>query len=149
VVSEKKKQEAVRDVSPNGDVKKVGRPSNYKPEYGDEIISLMERGFSLTASAAKVGFTKHTIYYWMEHYPQFSDAMQKAKGLRQFFLENKLLETKNGAEVNAAKWALACACPDDWRERKEVEVHVTGGMAERLEAAKAALQQLSEDESGR
>jgi len=123
-----------------------GRPSGYKPEYGDEIIALMERGFSLTASAAKVGFSKQTIYSWMEQFPEFLDAMQQARGLRQFFLEDKLLSTKNGAEVNAAKWALACACPDDWRERKEIDVTVNGSMADRLEAAKAAL--LSEDENG-
>jgi len=119
--------------------RRPGQPTGYKPEYGDEIIALMERGFSLTASAAKVGFTKQTIYNWMETHVEFFDAMQKAKELRQYFLENKLLETRNGAEVNAAKWALACSAPDDWRERREVEVHVTGSIAERLETAKAAL----------
>jgi len=119
-----------------------GQPSGYKVEYGEEIIGLMERGFSLTAAAAKVGFSKQTIYNWMEAHTDFFDAMQRAKGLRQFFLEDKLLSTKNGAEVNAAKWALACAFPDDWRERREVEVTVNGSLAQRLEAASAALAQM-------
>jgi len=116
-----------------------GRPSGYRPEYGDEIIALMEKGFSLTAAAAKIGFCRDTIYSWMEVHQEFSDSMRRARGLRQYFLEEKLLTTNNGAVVNAYKFALACACPDDWREKKEVDVHVSGSLSERLDAAKAAF----------
>jgi len=117
-----------------------GQPTGYRPEYGGEMIALMSQGFSLTASAAKIGFTKQTIHNWMAAHPEFLDAMNQARGLRQYFLEDKLLSTQNGAAVNACKYALACAFPDDWRERKEIDVNVSGSLAERLEAAKAAIE---------
>jgi len=117
-----------------------GQPTGYRPEYADEMIALMEKGFSLTASAAKIGFAKQTIHNWMAAHPEFLDAMNQARGLRQYFLEDKLLSTTNGAVVNAYKFALACSSPDDWRERKEIDVNVSGSLADRLEAAKAAIE---------
>jgi hypothetical protein len=122
----------------------AGRPTDYKPAYGDEIISLMATGLSLTAAAADLGFHRDTIYAWAEKHPEFSDALKLAKAKRVLCLEKDLLTAKDGPVVTSRIFALKNADPTEWRE-KQVTEHVgkDGGPIETVNVSasrrKAAL----------
>lgn len=94
-----------------------GRPSTYKPEFGNEMISLMAEGLSLTAAAAELGFHRDTIYEWAKVHPEFSDAVKLAKGKRILKLERDMLGAKDGPIVTARIFALKNADPEEWREK--------------------------------
>lgn len=100
----------------------AGRPSEYTPALGNEIIELMATGLSLTAAAAELGFHRDTIYDWAGKYPEFSDACKKARGKRTLFLERRLLSADSSPVVTSSIFALKNACPDEWREKHEVGV---------------------------
>lgn len=107
-----------------------GRPSDYRGEYCDAVISFMAQGYSLTAFAGHIGQARDTIYEWMRAHREFSDAVNRARPARVAALETKLLTARRGGEVAASIFALKNADPTEWREvRTTQHVHA---IAERL-----------------
>lgn len=107
----------------------AGRPTDYKPEYGEEILSLMATGLSLAASAAELGFHRQRVYEWMERHPEFADTVKLAQVKRQLFLERRLLSADAGPVVTSTIFALKNAGPEDWRDKREHELTGADGGA--------------------
>lgn len=100
--------------------RKLGRPTKYKPEFGERIIELMSQGYSLAAAAADLEVGRSTVYKWIDEHPDFAGLVEIAKVRRLQKLETDLLETKLGPVVTSRIFALKNASPD-WREKSEVE----------------------------
>lgn len=117
-----------------------GRPTDFKPAYGDEILALMATGLSLAASAAELGFHRQRVYEWMERHPEFADTVKLAQAKRQLFLERRLLSAVDGPVVTSSIFALKNAGPEDWRDKREVEHsgEMTVATKEQRDAAVAA-----------
>lgn len=99
----------------------AGRPTDFKPQYGEEILTLMATGLSLAASAAELGFHRQRVYEWMDRHPEFADTVKLAQVKRQLFLERRLLSAEVGPVVTSTIFALKNAGPEDWRDKREVE----------------------------
>lgn len=99
----------------------AGRPTDFTPSMGDEILSLMASGLSLAASAADLGIHRQRVYEWMERHPEFADTVKLAQAKRQLFLERRLLSADAGPVVTSTIFALKNAGPEDWRDKREVE----------------------------
>ena len=100
----------------------VGRPTDFKPAMGDEILSLMSEGLSLAASAAVIGIHRQRVYEWMERHPEFADTVKLAQVKRQLFLERRLLSADTGPVVTSTIFALKNAGPEDWRDKVSQEL---------------------------
>jgi len=109
-----------------------GRPSGYTEEACDVIIALMERGYSLTAAAGGMRITRSTLHNWMKQHPEFLEAVELGKSLRVYKLETDMLASENSAVVNARRFALVNAAPEEWREKQAVDVDVAAGSPLRL-----------------
>lgn len=99
----------------------AGRPTDFTPSMGEEILSLMASGLSLAASAADLGIHRQRVYEWMERHPEFADTVKLAQAKRQLFLERRLLSAEVGPVVTSTIFALKNAGPEDWRDKREVE----------------------------
>ena len=99
----------------------VGRPTDFKPAMGEEILQLMASGLSLAASAAELGIHRQRVYEWMERHPDFADTVKLAQAKRQLFLERRLLTAEQGPVVTSTIFALKNAGPEDWRDKQETE----------------------------
>ena len=103
-----------------------GRPSRYTPEIGLTVEAIMRKGLSLTAAAGALGFARQTFHNWMVRHPEFLDAVNRGKAGRVYKLESDMLDTESGAVVNARRFALVNAAPEEWREKREVETKTAG-----------------------
>lgn len=101
--------------------KRTGRPTDFKPAYGEEILNLMADGLSLAAAAAELGIHRQRVYEWEEKHPEFADTIKLAKSKRQLFLERRLLNAKEGPVVTSSIFALKNAAGEDWRDKQELE----------------------------
>lgn len=101
----------------------AGRPSEYKPAYCDEVVSLMATGLSLTAAMGELGFHRNTAMLWAKAHPEFMCAIEKGQAKRTLYLERTMLDCDIGPRVTARIFALKNAAPDEWRE-KVVNEHV-------------------------
>lgn len=60
-----------------------GRPSKYKPEYCDQLLSHMKQGLSFDSFAGTIGVAASTTYLWAKRHKQFSETKKvgEAAGL--------------------------------------------------------------------
>jgi transposase len=100
----------------------IGRPTDFKESYGEEILQLMAEGLSLAAAAAELGIHRQRVYDWEEKHPDFADTIKLARSKRQLFLERRLLSAKDGPVVTSSIFALKNAAGEDWREKSEHEL---------------------------
>lgn len=100
----------------------AGRPSKYDPKYCKMVVDDMAQGMSLTAFAGLIGVDRSTIDEWRNTHPEFSLACRQGQGARTRFLESGMLHPEMpGPAVNARRFALANAAPEEWREKQQVE----------------------------
>lgn len=128
-------------MSQQGKVKAViGRPTIYTPEIGERILALMSEGLSLAAAAGECNVGRATVYRWKDEHPEFRDTVNIAMVKRQVFLERRLFAASEGPIVTSSIFALKNAAPEDWREKREVELSgaVEVSSKEQRDAAVAA-----------
>lgn len=128
-----------------------GRPTKYKPEYADQAYGIALLGATDAGIAAVFGVGETTIKSWKHKHKAFSDALKKGKEVADSEIQKKLFnralglttkETKklkrkiDGKEVieitetereippetTACIFWLKNRQPDQWREKKEVEL---------------------------
>ncbi len=100
----------------------AGRPTEWTPELGEQILDLMTSGLSLAAAAAELNIHRQRVYEWEGRHPEFADAVKLARSKRQLFLERRLLTADSGPVVTSSIFALKNASPDDWRDVKAHEL---------------------------
>jgi len=99
----------------------AGRPTDFTPELGEKILSLMAEGLSLAAAAGELNIHRQRVYDWADRYPEFSDTVNLARSKRQAFLERRLLRAVDGPVVTSTIFALKNAGQGDWRDKVETE----------------------------
>lgn len=112
--------------------KAQGRPTRYTPQIGDDILALMASGLTLTAAAAELGIYRQLAYDWRDRHPEFAEKLSLGQGLRQAFLERRLLAADAGPVVTSTIFALK-NCNPEWRERSELELSGKNGGAIQFE----------------
>lgn len=98
-----------------------GRPSKYTPQIGEDIVALMEQGFSLTAACAAVNVCNRNRHEWIIKHPEFADLIELGKAKRQLYLESMLVHSGHAPKITASIFALKNANPAEWNEKQIVE----------------------------
>ena len=118
---------------PSLEVRKAGRATLYRHEFCEAVIDDAALGHTLTATAALIGVTRQTIYDWREAHPEFADAIERARSLRQRFYEGHLIDlVRRGGDatrMSAVKLALVNCGGDEWKEKPIVETNLTFSLA--------------------
>ena len=58
---------------------KIGRPSKYNEEVGQELLRLMANGYTVTEAADVLSVDRGTVYRWAESNPSFAALLARAK----------------------------------------------------------------------
>ena len=90
----------------------------YDTRFCSAVIEVMGEGHSLTAFAGAIGVSPETVLDWVRSHPEFAEAVQVARAARAYRLEQTLL---SGANNTGAVFALKNACPEEWRDRREID----------------------------
>lgn len=105
----------------------MGRPTDYRPEFCEQVIEYGKLGKSLAWMASEFDVSRECIYEWMRVHPEFSDAMTRARAHSQRWWEDKgqdnILSLPGQGTLNAGVYSrsMAARFPDDWREKQEIE----------------------------
>lgn len=100
----------------------AGRPTDYDDAYCDQVVEVMGTGLSLTAFAGKIGHHRDTLNEWGRQHAEFSDAVKRGQAARTAYLEQGLLDAKDGPNVTSRIFALKNAAPDEWKDKREQEI---------------------------
>ena len=105
-----------------------GRPSDYRPEYCEQVIEFGKLGLSVAQMASRLDTSKQTLLRWVEANPEFRDAMEVARSHSQAWWEEmgqaNLIMPMGSGSFQGSVWSrsMAARFPDDWRENKGVEL---------------------------
>lgn len=93
-----------------------GRPTDYKPEYCEDIIGHMAKGFSLESYAGKIGTHRDTLYEWMKVHQEFSDSVRVGIEKSLLFFETMGIQGAAGKlpGFNSSVYALTMANKHKW-----------------------------------
>jgi hypothetical protein len=106
-------------------IAKVGRPTNYKPEYCQRVLDLGNQGYSLAMIIAEIGAgSRQTIENWKEAHPEFFDAITRARELALAYWERLGLANTGNRDFNSNLYRIIMAArfaADGYRERQVIE----------------------------
>ena len=107
----------------------VGRPTTYDPAYCEKVIELGRLGKSIEQICYDLNTPVRTLYEWRDRHPDFSQALEDAKGFEQAYWEmlaqTHIVETKDGPKLNASLWSrsMAARFPKKYRDRKSTRLN--------------------------
>lgn len=108
---------------------KVGRPTDYKPDYCAEVIEHGKAGKSYTQIACLLDINRDTLYEWRDTYPEFSDALKRSRQYAQAWWENvgqnQMIEPLQGFSASMFAKQVSCRFPEDYTDKSKQEI--TGG----------------------
>ena len=101
-----------------------GRPTDYKPEYCEQLIRHMSKGFPYETFAGEIGVCRKTIYNWEEDHPEFLYAKNIGKeqsyaALMKLGMGGMTGQFKN---FNATVWIFMMKNMCGWRDKQDVTV---------------------------
>ena len=103
----------------------MGRPSDYKPEYCDDVIAMGKQGFSVVEMAAELEVARATLEAnWPAAHPEFLEAFTQARQHSQAWWERAGRVGMIENNISAPIWSrsMAARFPRDWREVKGTEL---------------------------
>ena len=108
------------------DVRKLGRPSDYDPEFCDFVLDMGRAGKSKAQMAAGLGISRQTLWKWSETHPEFADALKEASDLALAWWETagQINMTRQGFNATAYIFQMKNRFRDDYAD---VQHHRHGG----------------------
>ncbi len=79
----------------------MGRPSEYKPEYVEQVEKLCQLGATDIEMADFFGISVATLYRWSLKYPEFCEAKKVAKEIADHRVERSLFMRASGYEFDS------------------------------------------------
>ena len=81
---------------------KRGRPTSYRSDFCQRVVTLMAQGYSLDACASFLDVHPSTLYDWQHTHREFSEAVEKGRAAGMAFWEGRLIEVAKGGPGHAA-----------------------------------------------
>jgi len=132
----------------------VGRPSKYRDEYAEEVVTYCAQGYSLTAFAGTIGVCRDTITEWCDKHEAFSLAVKCAKAKSAAWWEDRAREVATnggpGGQATMVIFGLKNHAREDYSDRQQIE-HTGkdgGPIATTIEDKRAAAKALLDEAFG-
>lgn len=124
----------------------MGRPTKLSDELTDQLAAIFRDGqTSIESACALVGISRSTYHKWMKEFPDFSDAIEKA---RAEAVQGYLGVIKNAADSGtwqAAAWWLERVLPAQYGRKTTVETISTDAFMAKVAELEAELDELDAD----
>ena len=116
--------------------KKLGRPTDYMPEFCNIVIELGKQNKNKTQIAAELGINLDTISEWEKKHEDFSGAMK----MSQIYAESAavaevmphVIEETGGPKVNTALFKVLMQNRFGWSSKNEQTISIQESQAEKL-----------------
>ena len=108
------------------------KPTKYRKELCKEVIDYMSSGNSFCAFGVHIDVCHSTLYEWLEKYPEFRKAYEKAKKACQKWFEDRMRISISGQDVKGIDtkkidktlliFALKTRFHETYGDKKEVTI---------------------------
>ena len=143
-----KRKTAVKKSAKSKPAKKMGRPTKFQEWFIPVAKILKSKGLTNEEIAYNLGITHDTLYTYLNVHPDFSEAIRDGRAMADQMVEAALFKRAIGCQtgdrqyppdVAAAKFWLMNRKPEEWREKREVEILAEEQLTIKVDVAKQAL----------
>jgi len=114
---------------------KMGRPSKYKKEFCDMLISHMSDGKSIESFAYRVNVCRDTISEWCKVHKDFSAAKKRGECASYTFWEHEGIRNRENKNYAWTYWIYSMKCRFGkwgWNPDKDIAKDVAQKVSEKL-----------------
>lgn len=98
-----------------------GRPTKYKKEFCEQLISHMGEGLSFKSFGAVIGVCEETLHDWCRDKPEFSESKRIGRDKQLLCYERLGLDGMHaGKDFNATTFIWMTKNMLHWKDRQEV-----------------------------
>ncbi len=110
------------ETTPQLDKRPPWRPTDYRPEFCEQVVELGRQGKSYTQIASALDINKSTLYEWKDRYPDFSNALTRARQEAQTWWEDVGQSALFAEKFQPVVYnrAMQCRFPEDYLEKQQV-----------------------------
>ena len=101
------------EIEQGGRSPSVGRPTKFTTERQERILRSIRAGNYVETAALAAGIGKSTFYDWLDRFPDFADAVQKARAEAEARYV-AVIEQATETSWQAAAWWLERTAPNRW-----------------------------------
>lgn len=95
-----------------------GRPSKYKPEFCEQLISFMSEGYSFEAFAGEIEVAIDSISKWVNEHKEFSEAKKIGQAISRKWWETAGQNGMYaGKAFNPTVWIFAMKNRFGWKDQ--------------------------------
>jgi hypothetical protein len=127
-----------------------GRPTLYRPEFGEKIAEAMATGLSAEAAASSVGISARSLYEWQSKHDEFAQAIQEGRQRALLWWEGRALALADGAPGSAQIVSLGLRnrsrSASGWVETQKLEHTGADGGPMAVKTARLDFSTLTADE---
>lgn len=103
-----------------------GRPTTYKPEYCEQLIEHMAKGYSFEAFGGVLGVSRDRVYEWAKKHPDFAEAKDVGLSRNLMYYEQQgnqgMWIDKEGPVLNNTLWVFNMKNRHGWTDRKDIQI---------------------------
>lgn len=103
----------------------IGRPTDYKPEYCEQLVQHMKSGLSFPSFAGSVGVCQETIYEWSRVHPEFLESKRRGLEACRYTWEKigfaGVTGKLDGFNATTYIFTMKNRFPQEWRDRHEID----------------------------
>jgi len=96
-----------------------GRPTDYKPEYCQEAIDLLDKGKSKIQLCRHFRIDRSTLTEWEKVHPEFSSAINRGVGYSEAVWMDKGEDNLENKNFNSRLWELNMMNRFGWMKRTD------------------------------
>ncbi len=112
--------------TPKPEKRPVGRPLKYRREFCDEVVTHGAEGMGKAEIAYELGVVRSTLDDWVEKYPEFSGAMDRAREASLAWWarlgRTGILLGSKGFNAQAYQFQARNRFPDDWKADPTIDL---------------------------
>ena len=111
---------------------KIGRPTDYRPEYCKRVVAMGKEGKSMAQMASVLGQARSTLQQWGEEWPEFTAALTRARTESQRWWEDKGQDNLGADKFQSSVWrtSMQARFREEYTERRDHTVQ--GEVAHRV-----------------
>ena len=113
-------------------------------EVRDQLLEELRAGLTITDACAQVGITRVTYYAWLED-PEWSLEVDSARTFPRAQMTNVMIQAALAGDWRPAHAYLKSVAPDEWSERREVELNVNNSGSNGAALVQDMIAQLRND----
>ena len=113
-------------------------------EVRDQLLEELRAGLTITDACAQVGITRVTYYAWLED-PEWSLEVDAARTFPRAQMTTVMIQAALAGDWRPAHAYLKSVAPDEWSERREVELNVNNSGSNGAALVQDMIAQLRND----